>query len=64
MQDDDDVEEEDEPDSQDWHTTANDTVLKPYKDEQFHIRFKFQEQARFMFGVLMTKLEDGSVVGK
>ena len=31
---------------------------------QYKIKFKFQQQGRFMFGVCMVELVDGRVVGR
>ena len=48
--------------NQDWHTTpAN--IRSNYNEEKFRYKFKFEQEARFMFGVMMIKTEDGNRKG-
>ena len=54
---------DDDEDTQGWHLTSNDTS-QYYGKEQKRIKFKFQAQARFMFGVTMTEKLDGTVTGE
>ena len=60
----DDVDEEETSESHDWHTSDNDKVMNQYNEEKFNIRFKFEQQARFMFGVTMVESENGTLEGK
>ena len=59
-----DEDEVETPKSHDWHTTANDTLMTHYKEEQFNVRFKFKQQARFMPGVIMVETKNGEIEGR
>ena len=48
--------------SQKWHTTKSD-ISKQYRDEDHVIKFKFQQQARFMFGVALIEKKKGEPQG-
>ena len=61
---DDEVDKEETPESHDWHTTANDSIVDHCKKELFNIRFKFEQQARFMFGVTMLQKDHGMLKGR
>ena len=52
------------PESHDWHTTSNDEAMNHYCQEHFNIRFKFEQQARFMLGVTMVQNKNGTIDGK
>ena len=54
-------EQEDDNDlmhSQKWHASKNE-VSKHYRHEDFCVKFKFQQQARFMFGVALILTTTG-----
>ena len=55
-------EDEDVFEAQQWHASSND-ISQFYGEEQYRIKFKFEAQARFMFGVAMVEREDGLVEG-
>ena len=48
--------------NQDWHTSPSD-IWSHYNEEKYRYKFKFEQEACFMLGVMMIMKNDGMMTG-